>query len=267
MKKIIIIPDVHGRTFWRNPVSESLTESETNIVFLGDYTSCYPEEFEEGVDYKRLSIEMLKEIVEIKKANPSRITLLLGNHDLGHIDDSICSCRTDYKNMAEIANILLGNRQLFQIAEETDINGKHFIFSHAGIFKGWCHRAFGKLADKENFNPVNALNNAWLAGDEMFMIKLGIYDNYRGYGGAIYGSPVWADICAWGKAGEEDTYGYNIVGHTQLNKRPIIMPVIADLDCRRAFYINDKGEIKEYEETQENDKQDLETASSSGGDE
>ena len=266
--KYLIIPDVHGRIFWREPVNKILTETETNIIFLGDYLDPYAYEWDDGEDENRIAIDRFKEIIQLKKDNPDRITLLLGNHDAGYaISTDICTTRRDYMNAGEIEKLFRDNHDLFQIAEETTLNGKRFIFSHAGIFKVWCHRAFGKLADSKDFNPVNALNNAWLTGDERIMMKLGIYDFYRGYGGAKYGSPVWADICAWGKTGEEDTYGYNIVGHTQLNKRPIIMPVIADLDCRRAFYINDKGEIKEYEETQGNDKQDLETASSGGGDE
>lgn len=168
--------------------------------------------------------------------------------DCGYaIGPDICTTRMDYTNYQEIANLFESNRELFQIAEETEINGKHIIFSHAGIFKGWCHRAFGKLADKENFNPVNVLNNGWLTEDGNLMLKLGIYDNYRGYGGAIYGSPIWADIRAWGGATMKDTYGFNVVGHTQLEFSPIMNSVIMDLDCRRAFYIDDQGEIRDYE--------------------
>jgi len=35
--KVIIIPDVHGRPFWR----EVLTNKEDTIVFLGDYSDPY----------------------------------------------------------------------------------------------------------------------------------------------------------------------------------------------------------------------------------
>ena len=37
-KKILIIPDVHGRTFWKSAVESGDYEK---IVFLGDYTDPY----------------------------------------------------------------------------------------------------------------------------------------------------------------------------------------------------------------------------------
>ena len=44
MKRILIIPDVHGRDFWKEPVKQELKNNETSIIFLGDYTDCYPVE-------------------------------------------------------------------------------------------------------------------------------------------------------------------------------------------------------------------------------
>ena len=43
MKQILIIPDVHGRKFWRNPVQKYLNDPDTHIVFLGDYLDPYPD--------------------------------------------------------------------------------------------------------------------------------------------------------------------------------------------------------------------------------
>ena len=39
MKKILIIPDVHGRDFWKEPVKQELKNNETSIVFLGAIVS------------------------------------------------------------------------------------------------------------------------------------------------------------------------------------------------------------------------------------
>ena len=38
--RILIIPDVHGRTFWRDAVEAA---GEMPIVFLGDYLDPYPD--------------------------------------------------------------------------------------------------------------------------------------------------------------------------------------------------------------------------------
>ena len=250
-KKIntLIIPDVHGRLFWKEPVEQVLKDSDAQIVFLGDYLDPYPHEWEDGEDYRRISIERFKEIIEFKKANPDRITLLIGNHDGGYcLGDHICSCRHDYANSREIERLFLDNVELFKIAEEKDINDKHFIFSHAGILKKWVERVWGEEdMNREGFNVVNELNNAWLTDNYGILDSLGDYDYYRGWGGGRYASPIWSDIRSWVDVEPEETYGYNIVGHTQCDENPVLLKAIADLDCRKAFYLDDEGNIRDYE--------------------
>ncbi len=247
--KYLIIPDVHGRWFWKEPVEQVLAETDAHIIFLGDYLDPYPYEWADGDNYKLISIDRFYGIIELKKKYPKRITLLLGNHDCGYcIGDDICSCRMDHANRREIEKIFSDNRDLFQIAEETDINGNHFVFSHAGILKGWVELVWGKEdMERETFNVVDELNNAWLTDHYGILDSLGNYDSYRGYLGFKYGSPVWSDIRSWAKVATEDTYGFNIVGHTQCDENPVIFETIADLDCRKAFYLDDEGNIRDYE--------------------
>ena len=59
---ITIIPDIHGRVFWKKAV-DSASKDDT-IVFLGDYLDMY---WVDSMDFK--------------KSNPERVVLLLGNHD------------------------------------------------------------------------------------------------------------------------------------------------------------------------------------------
>ena len=250
--KYLVLPDVHGRTFWKEPVKQVLDETDAHIVFLGDYLDPYSYEFENGVDYKRVSIDLFKEILQLKKDNPDRITLLQGNHDSTYsIGTDICQCRTDFANYYEIKKLFEENESLFRIAEETEINGKHFIFSHAGILKGWARQVFGDDVDKEGFNIVDNLNNAWLVANYGVLNALGDYDRYRGWGGFQYGSPVWSDIRAWAKLKAEDTFGFNVVGHTQLEDTPVMFEQIVDLDLRKAFYIDDEGTIRSYDDDSE----------------
>lgn len=249
MKKILIIPDVHGRDFWIKPVEDCLKENAVNIVFEGDYLDLYPHEFDWGqnINWKTVAIERFKEIIQLKKDNPKRVTLLLGNHDLGYIDRDICSCRRDYEHAGEIYKLLTDNKECFQLAEEFMVGDKRFVFSHAGILKNWAKEVWGEKALSDDFRVVDMLNNAWLTLDPKVIYKgLSMYDKYRGYDGFDYASPVWADIRSWVKVKPEDTYGFNVVGHTQLAE-PAMMGVIADLDCRRAFYINEDGDILDYE--------------------
>ena len=64
--EILVIPDVHARDFWREPVKYTLENTDARIVFLGDFCDPYPTEFEKGFDYRKKAIEGLREIIEIK---------------------------------------------------------------------------------------------------------------------------------------------------------------------------------------------------------
>lgn len=72
--KILIVPDVHGRTFWKK-AKELINEVDT-VVFLGDYMDPYPEE---GITYEE-AINNFKEIIEFAKTYKDKVILLKGNH-------------------------------------------------------------------------------------------------------------------------------------------------------------------------------------------
>lgn len=249
--KYLILPDIHGRDFWCKPVEETLKDTDAHIIFLGDYHDPYPNEFNYDEDYLQKSMDNFKQILNLKKQNPDRITLLIGNHDCGYaIGDDICSSRMDRWHRRELEKLFQENKESFQLAYECDITGRHFVFSHAGILKGWVNRVWGEEAEAPSFNVVNELNNAWWTDHYGILDVLGDYDSWRGWGGYQYGSPVWSDILAWAEVTPEETYGFNIVGHTQV-KCPIVLNQIADLDCRKAFYLDDLGVLRDYESDEE----------------
>ena len=69
-KKILIIPDVHGRTFWKSALRSGDYEK---IVFLGDYTDPY--EMEDITN--REALKNFKSIIAFKQQNPEKVVLLL----------------------------------------------------------------------------------------------------------------------------------------------------------------------------------------------
>ena len=97
MKTLIIVPDVHGRTFWK----DVMEYKDTPIVFLGDYLDPYPRE---NIG-KQQAIDNFLEILDYAKQN-NNVTLLLGNHDMEYsIGTHICDCRRDVKNYKTIQNL------------------------------------------------------------------------------------------------------------------------------------------------------------------
>lgn len=77
MSKILVIPDVHGRSFWKEPCNNW----EGKIIFLGDYHDPYGE-YIHGEPNKDESLDNLKELVEFvkNKRHTSDVICLLGNH-------------------------------------------------------------------------------------------------------------------------------------------------------------------------------------------
>lgn len=257
-KKLIIIPDVHGRTFWEDAVKYSI-ENNVKIVFLGDYVDCYPDDFIEKMEQdstfspKKEVIDVLNRIIDIKHLYPDNIILLIGNHDCGYaIDKDVCQSRRDYLNANVLSEIFKENWDMFQLAHEVTINNKHFVFSHAGISKEFMEEYYGLNIKKDN--PVNFLNKIWKKKDYQKLKYLGVYDLYRGWGGVQWASPVWADIRQMSTLTKENTYGdFQIVGHTQLSEdgKAVIFDYIGDFDSRKPFYIDEKGVIRNYETDEE----------------
>lgn len=244
---MIIIPDVHGRDFWKSAVAG---REDEEIIFLGDYVDPYPYE---GV-HPMAGLMCLLEIIEFKKQHPANVTLLLGNHDLSYVSDYMFKCRHDYDNAETIRTIILENLPLFRIAHEKTIGGRHYIFTHAGILPAWLaenDRILGMLAPD---NVVAELNQGLATGE--IYAALGDVSEYRG-GHLEVGSCVWADVDEHFDHAAQDALApnsnspatdwadvYQIFGHSQqFTGAPIITSRFACLDCRRAFCLNDDGEI------------------------
>lgn len=221
MSKIIIVPDVHGRTFWKL-AKEKINEVD-RIVFLGDYLDPYP--------FERISsreaIEELKEIIDLKKKFPEKVILLIGNHDLNYMDlsENIFPCsRYDDRNAPEIKKIFEENKELFQLLYKED----RYLFSHAGVVEDWMK----ELCKCENLDEL--LGNQSLAYDYLWCVS-GIRGGY-----GKYGSCVWSDVREF-----DNTFSgvFQIFGHTQLAKEffgpsPGIKGTFACLDCRECFILN-----------------------------
>lgn len=245
--KYMVIPDVHGREFWREPVKNILHNTEATIVFLGDYLDPYAYEFPnaESLDeIRQKTIEIFKEILEIKKENNKRVILLLGNHDCTYmISKAICDVRADNKNYNKIAKLFSDNKALFQLAYEARINKRHFIFSHAGISRVYAESCFGGEVNEDNV--VELFNKDFREENYELIESLGQYSKYRGYSPFDRGSLIWADAREWELTNPDETYGYQIVGHTQLYN-PYIGKYISFLDTHDAYIINSEGEIEKY---------------------
>lgn len=227
MSKILIVPDVHGRTFWHQ--AKELVDQVDQIVFLGDYLDPYPHE---GISFDE-AFEEFNEILEFKKEYPDLVTLLVGNHDMHYIIDEFMNCsRRNMEMQDQLHELYNSNLDLFKLIHtEGD-----WMFSHAGVYKNWMEKYEFTLDD---LNLQTFLNSHWPALEDLSW--------YRGGDNSV-GSCVWADIRESVNYGLIPNYK-QVVGHTQLNEKPYISDKIACLDVRRCFILDtETNEINELSE-------------------
>ena len=233
---MIIIPDIHGRTFWKEAVEKA--EENELVIFLGDYMDPYPKE---GISPEQ-TIRNLKEIISYRKSNKDNCILLLGNHDTEYLYGTT-KVRVDYKNFDKIKSIFYKNRKLFKIAHYIKTDNGLLTFSHSFTSKGWVKDVFNEdLYIDDVIDRLNDLHEK----DESTELRriLDIYSWRRG--GPAWewcGSPIWADLTDLDFIDRKPVIEFENVtqyfGHTQLREdKPLILDGYVDLDCRRAFRLN-----------------------------
>lgn len=230
---MIIIPDIHGRTFWKSAIEGYESEK---IIFLGDYVDPYSDE---GID-KQDGLLSLRDVILFKKEHPDNVVLLLGNHDLSYISSYLTKCRHDYENHGEIQALLKENLNLFSIAHEEWLGNKRLVFSHAGILPDWLKENEMLLGQIKRGDEVRLLNEVFHQG-HLYPI-LNDTSLYRG-GDKVAGSCVWADIHEFTDYFHEMLPGcFQIFGHTQI-PQPVISRRFACLDCRSVFILDERFEF------------------------
>lgn len=221
----LIIPDVHGRDFWK----DAANRFPGNIVFLGDYLDPYPLE---GISQDETFTNFL-EILSFKKANPDRVTLLLGNHDLQYYSKAYSLyCKTNrysWKYAQLYEDTFHENSQLFQLAHSLAFPESKALFTHAGVVSCWLYQHQDLLPEVS----AEAINR--LLDTEEGIVALTECSTIRG-GDYPAGSPVWADQREM--VHSEPIEGtYQIFGHTML-EMPAITCTFACLDTQNVYTID-----------------------------
>jgi len=209
------------------------------IVFLGDYVDPYDDEHiaDDAV------VDGLTDIIALKQHNPDKVVLLLGNHDLHYYseyyNELVCSDRYTPDLVDTLKDLYTANSHLFQLAYETHLDGRHYLFSHAGVTQSWLNRNIDTIKKPD----VSHLNHLLLTNKGIeTLAQVGILR----WGEHTTGSIVWADSAELKLSPfRKDTY--QIVGHTMQFYGPIINNKFACLDCQTAFTLNEHGGIKPFD--------------------
>ena len=257
MTNILVLPDIHGRDFWKKPIANK--DKFDHIIFLGDYFDPYPSESITQQD----AIENFKELVNsfTEEELECKVEFLLGNHD-GHYLYDIPEASRIAKNPTinkEITSLLTNLRDKYnQLVLNTWITIKDttYLFTHAGINKTWVDRHPelckidypGILYKNFNNSPITI---SVLPSKYIEWQSIGEVGMNRG-GWVPTGGPLWCDLDEFINQPKFSPY-YQIFGHTQLTEwldkskvesfidKKLDCEDFACLDCRQVFVIDEKG--------------------------
>ena len=252
--KVLVIPDLHGRKFWRKAINNNIGQVD-KVIFLGDYLDPYSEEIMMAPELMECNdfydcqglLNMLNDIVSLKKNDPDKFIVLTGNHTDSYIWSNFSAAtRTDYKNWEKYHKFFSQNLNLFNLIWIEN----NVIFSHAGISEGWANRVREYLEFSENElssikEIAEVLKDIPLNNFTQEYIDV-ISDISRERGGwFIYGSSEWADLIEHVDTQnstkdniipkEKEEGIYQVFGHTQLKDGPLITNKWACIDCRKGF--------------------------------
>ena len=232
-KKILIIPDVHGRRFWRDAIE---SDDYDKVIFLGDYVDPYPNEGIGSFTAK----EGLERIILYHDEHPDKVVLLLGNHDLHYLSPyyhEMCPCDRYDEKHSDVLHLLFTKGDRFNLAHEETIGSQKYLFTHAGVNQPWLKRNLDVIGQPD----ADHLNRLLLSDEGIE--TLGQVGLLR-WGRFLTGSVVWCDSDELAISNPLPDV-YQVVGHTQqVDGRPIITPHYACLDCRSAFVLDESGTIK-----------------------
>lgn len=241
-ENILVVPDVHGRTFWRKVINSDLP-----VIFLGDYTDPYT--VYEGISEEQ-ALQEFKYVIDFAKENQNRVVLLLGNHMLHYVGLSDDTCRFDWNHSKEIYNIMKENQSLFRHAYKWN----NTLFTHAGVTEGWLKQSGysndpNTIEDQLNKNIIFTdeflISPSWYGLGDLQDPRGDIGESRGGY--KQYGSPNWADLSEMYKDSAFKDSLIQIIGHTQLRETGDIYHKdnFYCCDSRDVFVWNDK-ELKQW---------------------
>ena len=199
-KRILVVPDIHGEPFWKEPVLKYI-EQVDKIIFLGDYLDPYPDE---GKEYSPQDVfDNLMDIIDFKRSHMDKVILLKDNHDQHYASEMFrylaCGSRCDTTNWNMYNAVFVRNQDCFKIVHLEEINGTPYLFSHAGVTLNWINKvnsSLWKLADNKislaNSDIIERINE--LDDNDEGQELLSIIGRFRNVIGPKSGSVLWADI-------------------------------------------------------------------------
>lgn len=205
MKKVLVIPDVHGTRNWVY-AKENVNEYD-NIIALGDWFDKWNNDWA-AVD----QIENLREFVEFQYENKEKVISCIGNHDFHYLVNNHGERYSGFQTykMFDIEEFLKGVKDSFVVAAMVD----GVVFSHAGVSKRWAF--FHQIKGESSEELLERVNEHGV-GD---FVRLSFGMNHASpmdtHGDDAYQTPIWIrPFSLWGMKGSNMLFDAQVVGHTE----------------------------------------------------
>lgn len=225
MTNILVLPDIHGRNFWK--IILPIQKDYEHIVLLGDYFDPYDYE---GITNKQAldNFDEMMSNLELDKCE-----FLLGNHDVQYVSSVCPRSRFSKKYEREYSKRIKDLIDNYDATIHTWITIKDitYLFTHAGINKQWLE----KHPDLWDINKNGLLDE----NNPKFLQSVCEVGYIRGGRLGTTGGPVWSDVNEVAYENPNIPY-YQVFGHTQLVQEDID-DYFACLDVRKPFSIDENG--------------------------
>lgn len=215
--KLVAIGDTHGRTDWKTLADTHFDK----LLFIGDY-------FDSGHIDAPAQIDNFLDILACKKAHPSKVILLFGNHDFHYLPvarqmgESYSGFQSRYAS--EIGELISQHMELLQMCyREGD-----YLFSHAGVTHTWLTNAGYTDGKVDDF-----INTLFKTQPEKFL-----FNGWNPYGDNVTQSPIWVRPASLKKNAYKYETIKQVVGHTRMEKITIVK--------NRYFFIDNLDAAREY---------------------
>ena len=214
--KTVVIGDTHCHTSWKKVLEQN--QDADKVIFLGDYYDTFDDVLRAKAD------DNFNEILDLKRKEPDKYVILLGNHDYHYLINDSSERYSGYSN-----GTCRGAHKILTDAVEKDLIQvlyiqDNIIFSHAGVSEYWLKEvACLDSPEKVTFD---------LMMQYPYPLSFNTFEGYNSYGESISQSPIWIRPNSLIK---DKLDGFDqIVGHT-----PSKCPICCDFDDTNKIWIVD----------------------------
>ena len=202
--KYLFVGDVHNKLYIFDDIERLDKEYEFDkIIFMGDYVD----------DWKTNnydSQQTLLDVLALKKSNPDKYVLLIGNHEISYLGHP-CSGHK-YEQEYLVRDLLKDNIKYFDLFTTVECGKRKYVCTHAGITNSFINNV---LVGEKNWEYIlNDFNKDFNKGlvNPSAIAYLSICSGFRG-GSSDFSSFVWCDSRELLNC-KDPIIPYQIVGHT-----------------------------------------------------